>query len=129
MNRAMRFRIEPNKAQRELLEKTFGSCRFLYNRMLSDKMLSDLTGEKIKITPAVYKKEFPWLREVDSLALCNVQLDLERAFRDYRKVPGRGRPRYKSKHHSRRSYTTNVVNGNIRIKGKRIGSPSWGWSG
>ena len=126
LNRAMRFRIEPNKAQRELLEKTFGSCRFLYNRMLSDKMLSDLTGEKIKITPAIYKKEFPWLREVDSLALCNVQLDLERAFRDYRKVPGRGRPRYKSKHHNRRSYTTNVVNGNIRIEGKKIRLPRVG---
>jgi putative transposase len=126
MNRAMRFRIEPNKAQRELLEKTFGSCRFLYNRMLSDKMLSELTGERIKTTPAVYKKEFPWLREVDSLALCNVQLDLERAFRDYRKVPGRGRPRYKSKHHSRRSYTTNVVNGNIRIEGKKIRLPKVG---
>ena len=126
MNRAMRFRIEPNKAQREFLEKTFGSCRFLYNRMLSDKMLSELTGERIKTTPAMYKKEFPWLREVDSLALCNVQLDLERAFRDYRKVPRRGRPRYKTKHHSRRSYTTNVVNGNIRIEGKKIRLPKVG---
>ena len=52
-------------------EKAFGSCRFLYNRMLTDRVTSELTGEYIKITPAVYKKEFPWLREVDSLALCN----------------------------------------------------------
>ena len=126
MNRAMRFRIEPNKEQRELLEKTFGCCRFLYNRMLSDRMLSELTGERIKTTPAVYKEEFPWLREVDSLALCNVQLDLERALRDCSKVPGRGRPRYKTKHHSRRSYTTNVVNGNIRIEGKKIRLPKVG---
>ena len=102
MNRAMRLRIEPNKEQRELFEKTFGCCRFLYNRMLSDRNLSDMTGERMEIRPAAYKKEYPWLREVDSLALCNVQLDLERAFRDYRKVPGRGRPGYKSKHHSRR---------------------------
>ena len=73
----------------------------------------------MEIRPAAYKKDYPWLREVDSLALCNVQQDLKRAFRDYRKVPGRGRPRYKSKHHSRRSYTTNVVKRNIRIEEKR----------
>ena len=122
----MRFRIEPNKEQRELFEKTFGCCRFLYNRMLSDRNLSDMTGERLQIRPAAYKNEYPWLREVDSLALCNVQLDLERAFRDYRKMPDRGHPRYKSKHHSRRSYTTNVVNWNIRIEGKKIRLPKAG---
>ncbi len=126
MNRAMRFRIEPNKEQRILFEKTFGCCRFLYNRMLSDRLLSDLTGARLEIRPAAYKKEYPWLREVDSLALCNVQLDLERAFRDYHKKEDRGRPRYKSKHHSRRSYTTNFVNGNIRIEGKKIRLPKVG---
>ena len=126
MNRAMRFRIEPNKEQRELFEKTFGSCRFLYNRMLSDRILSEMTDERMEIRPAAYKKEYPWLREVDSLALCNVQLDLERAFRDYRKMPDREHPRYKSRHHSRRSYTTNVVNGNIRIEGKKIRLPKAG---
>ena len=126
MNRAMRFRIEPNKEQRELLERTFGCCRFLYNRMLSDRVLGEMTGERIKTNPAVYKKEFSWLKEVDSLALCNAQLDLERAFQDYRRVPGRGRPRYKSKHHSRQSYTTNVVNGNIRIEGKKLRLPKIG---
>ena len=123
MNRAMRFRIEPNKEQKELFAKTFGCCRFLYNRMLSDRLLSDLTGESMEIRPAAYKKKHPWLREVDSRALCNVQLDLERAFRDYRKIKDRGRPRYKSKHHSRMSYTTNVVNRNIRIEGKKIRLP------
>ena len=126
MNRAIKCRIEPNKGQRELFAKTFGSCRFLYNRMLSDRKLSELTGERTEIRPASYKKEYPWLREVDSLALCNVQLDLEKAFRDFRKVKGRGYPRYKSKHHSRQSYTTNVVNGNIRIEGKMIRLPKIG---
>ncbi len=126
MNRAMRFRIEPNKAQQEKFEKTFGSCRFLYNRMLSDRKLSELTGEWREIRPAIYKKEYPWLKEVDSLALCNTQLDLERAFREYRKVKGRRYPKYKSKHHSRRSYTTNAVNGNIRIERKKIRLPKIG---
>ena len=126
MNRSMRFRIEPNKEQRELFEKTFGCCRFLYNRMLSERMLSEIIGEHVETRPAEYKKEYPWLREVDSLALCNVQLDFEKAFRDQRKVKDRGYPRYKSKHHSRKSYTTNVVNRNIRIEGSRIRLPKIG---
>lgn len=126
MNRAVKCRIEPNKEQKILMEKTFGSCRFLYNRMLTDRVTSELTGEYIKITPAVYKKEFPWLREVDSLALCNTQLDLDEAFRKHRAEKGIGHPRYKAKHHSRRSYTTNLVNNNIRLEGKKIRLPKVG---
>ena len=126
MNRAMRFRIEPNNEQKELFEKTFGCCRFLYNKMLTDRNLADMTGERTKTTPAVYKKDYPWLKEVDSLALCNAQLDLETAFRNHRMRKDNGYPRYKSKHHSRQSYTTNVVNGNIRIEGKKIRLPKIG---
>ena len=63
----------------------------------------------LKNTPAGYKKEYPWLKEVDSLALANVQLNLEGAFRKFFREPGVGFPHYKSKKHSRKSYTTNVV--------------------
>ena len=126
MNRAVKCRIEPDRAQREIFEKTFGCCRFLYNRMLTDRMTADMIGEDAKITPAVYKKEYPWLKEVDSLALCNTQLDLKDAFRKSRREKNTGAPRYKSKHHSRQSYTTNVVNGNIRIEGKKIRLPKAG---
>lgn len=126
MNRAVKCRIEPNRAQRELFEKTFGCCRFLYNRMLSDRMTADMMGEHIKNTPAMYKKDHPWLKEVDSLALCNTQLDLEEAFRKSRREKKTGAPRYKSKHHSRQSYTTNVVNDNIRIEGRKIRLPKAG---
>ena len=127
MNRGMRFRIEPNKEQMILFEKTFGCCRFVYNRMLADRGLSELTGERTKTTPASYKKEYPWLREVDSLALCNAQLELEAGFRNYRMRKDSGHPRYKSKHRSRQSYTTNVVNGNIRIEGNKIRLPRAGF--
>ena len=126
MNRAVKCRIEPNKDQRVMLAKTFGCCRFLYNRMLSDHMLADLMGEHVKLTPAVYKKDYPWLKEVDSLALCNAQLDLEEAFRKHGEEKDTGHPRFKSKHRSRRSYTTNVVNNNIRIEGKKIRLPKVG---
>ena len=126
MNRAVKCRVEPNREQREQLAKTFGCCRFLYNRMLSDRMTGDVLDEPVRPRPAMYKGEFPWLKEVDSLALCNVQLDLEEAFRNYYARPAMGYPRYKSKHHSRQSYTTNMVNGNIRIEGKKIRLPKIG---
>ena len=37
MNTVYRFRIYPNKTQRELFAKTFGCVRFVYNRMLAEK--------------------------------------------------------------------------------------------
>ena len=77
----------------------------------------------LKNTPAGYKKEHPWLKEVDSLALANVQLNLERAFRKFFQASGTGFPRYKSKKHSRKSYTTNMVNGNIRLNDRFLKLP------
>ena len=72
MNVVYRFRIYPNKIQQELFAKTFGCVRFVYNRMLSEKKeCYEKTGKNLKVTPAKYKAEFPWLKEVDSLALCN----------------------------------------------------------
>ena len=72
MNVVYRFRIYPNKIQKELFAKTFGCVRFVYNRMLSEKKeCYEKTGKNLKVTPAKYKAEFPWLKEVDSLALCN----------------------------------------------------------
>ena len=114
INRAVKIRIYPNKEQITQIEKTIGCSRFLYNRMLADKIRYYQEEKKmLKNTPAGYKKEYPWLKEVDSLALANVQLNLEGAFRKFFREPGVGFPHYKSKKHSRKSYTTNMVNGNI----------------
>lgn len=124
MNKAYRFRIYPNREQEEILKKTFGSCRFLYNIMLEDKIRAYQESKKmLKNTPAQYKKKCPWLKEVDSLALANVQLHLEAAYRSFFRDPKIGFPKFKSKHRSRKSYTTNVVNGNIRIENGRIKLP------
>lgn len=71
-NRAYKFRIYPNVEQQELFAKTFGCVRFIYNRMLADKIKHyENTGLKLSNTPAQYKDEFTWLKEVDSLALAN----------------------------------------------------------
>ena len=114
--RAYRFRLYPNKSQAELINKTFGCCRFLYNRMLADKI--DTYKKECRMlhnTPAQYKGTYPWLKEVDSLALANVQLHLQAAYKNFFSRPDIGFPKFRSKHHSRACYTTNVVNGNIRI--------------
>ena len=127
MNRAYQFRIYPNKEQEVLLSKTFGCCRFLYNAMLSDKIKEyKTTGKMLKNTPAMYKKEYPFLREVDSLALANVQLHLERAYKNFFRNPSAGFPRYKSKHKNQNSYTTNVVNGNIVLGDGKLKLPKLG---
>ena len=116
MNRAVKIRIYPNKEQKVQIEKTIGCSRFIYNQMLADK-ISYYQKEKkmLRNTPAGYKKEDPWLKEVDSIALANVQLHLESAFRKFFREPSCGFPRYKSKKHARNSYTTNALNGNILL--------------
>ena len=123
INRAVKIRIYPNAEQRVQIEKTIGCSRFIYNYMLADKMEHYKKEKKmLRNTPASYKKEYPWLKEVDSLALANVQMHLESAFHKFFREPSAGFPRFKSKKSSRKSYTTNVVNGNIFLEGKYFAS-------
>ena len=124
INRAVKIRIYPNAEQRVQIEKTIGCSRFIYNYMLADKMEHYKKEKKmLRNTPASYKKEYPWLKEVDSLALANVQMHLESAFHKFFREPSVGFPRFKSKKSSRKSYTTNVVNGNIFLEGKYLKLP------
>jgi len=123
MNKAIKYRLYPTNEQRVMFAKTFGCCRKVYNLMLSDKIESyKSTGKFASVTPAKYKKDYPFLKEVDSLALANKQLDLEEAFRSFfsksRKKNNRF-PKYKTSKHSRRSYTTNNQKGTVSILGDR----------
>lgn len=117
MNKAYKFRIYPNAEQKVLFAKTFGCVRFLYNRMLADKIkYYEETKQKLNNTPAQYKKEFEWLKEVDSLALANAQMNLQAAYNNFFRSPKVGFPKFKSKKCNRRSYTTNCVTGNIKLE-------------
>lgn len=117
MNKAYKFRIYPNMEQKTQLLKTFGCVRFVYNQMLSDRIFYyDFTGKLLKNTPAKYKNEYAWLKEVDSLALANAQLNLNAAYVNFFSHKKTGFPKFKSKKNNHRSYTTNVVNGNIRLE-------------
>mgnify|MGYP003406183920 FL=1 len=98
MLKAYKYRIYPNLEQQEYLVKTFGCTRFIYNKMLADKIeYYKETGEMLKNTPAQYKKEFEWLKEVDSLALANAQQNLEKAYKNFFRDKSIGFPKFKSK--------------------------------
>lgn len=126
-NKAYRYRIYPNKAQEELLQKTFGCARFIWNHMLADvKAYYESEKKMLDPTPARYKKDYEWLKEVDSLALANVQLQLKKAFQRFFSDEKTGYPNFKSRHHTKKSYTTNLVNGNIVLSDQKIRLPKLG---
>lgn len=129
ITRAFEYRIYPNKEQQTLITKTFGCCRFIYNQMLNDKIKHyKLTKTMLKNTPAQYKTKFEWLKEVDALALANVQLNLQSAFNKFFREPSIGFPKFKSKKRERRSYTTSRNNSdNIKfLDNKHLQLPKLG---
>lgn len=115
-NRAYKFRLYPTKEQEELINKTIGSARFIYNQMLADKIKHySETGSKLNNTPAQYKSQYEWLKEVDSLALANAQMNLQTAYNNFFRDKKIGFPKFKAKRKSKLSYTTNNQNGTIDI--------------
>ena len=138
-NKAIKYRLYPTTEQINMFAKTFGCCRKVYNLMLADKIESyKSTGRFASVTPAKYKKEYPYLKEIDSLALANKQLDLQEAFRNYfskSRKKKNGFPKFKSAKHSRKSYTTNcqypkpsnnLKQPTIRLEKNRINLPKVG---
>ena len=124
---AYKYRLYPNKEQQEYFVKCFGCVRFIYNRMLSDKIeYYKETKQKLNNTPAQYKKEFEWLKEVDSLALANAQMNLQTAYNNFFKRPEVGFPKFKSKKNHNYSYTTNNQGGNIYVSDRYIKLPKIG---
>ena len=113
-----------------MFAKTFGCCRKVYNLMLSDKIRSyQETGSFVSVTPAMYKEDYPYLREVDSLALANVQLNLQRAFKacfDKSRKKRNGFSKFKSAKHSRKAYTTNNQHGTVVVMERAIKLPKIG---
>jgi transposase, IS605 orfB family len=117
----VKYRIYPNQQQVILIHKTIGYSRLIYNLMLHDFYENDL----IK-SPAKYKNEYPFLKEVDSLALANSQMDLKQAFRNYKNNKEHfGKPKFKKKTHSKLSYKTNNQKGTIRIENNKLILPKF----
>ena len=117
MMKGFNYRIYPNEEQREFFAKTFGCARFIYNRMLADKIKHyEETAQSLKNTPAQYKAEFPWLKEVDSLALANAQMNLQSAYSNFFRDKSIGFPKFKSKKDNNHSYKTNNQHNTIHIE-------------
>ena len=116
MLKAYKYRIYPTSEQKLYLNKTFGCVRFIYNKMLADKIeYYKETGKMLKNTPAQYKKKYQWLKEVDSLALANAQMNLDKAYKNFFRDKSVDFPKFKSKKTNRFSYTTNNQNGTISV--------------
>ena len=120
-NKAIVYVIYPNSKQDEQCQKTFGCTRFVYNQMLSVQQDRHKNGEKhlSKMAANTYcnqvlKLEYSFLKEVDKFALTNAIYHLSDGYNRFFKHLG-GFPKYKSKHKSKKSYTTNFTNNNIEI--------------
>ena len=125
MLKAYKFRLYPNKEQQEYFAKCFGSTRFIYNQMLADRIeYYNKTGETLNNTPAQYKKEYPWLKETDSLGLANAQLNLDKAYKKFFRDKSVGFPKFKTKKTNRHSYTTNNQKGTVYIENDYVKMPN-----
>lgn len=111
----IKVRLYPNAEQAELFQKTFGCCRYIWNQMLSDHEEFYYATDKHFIpTPAKYKNEAPFLKEVDNQALIQEHNRLSQAFRNFFRNPAAfGYPRFKRKKDDRDSFSAcNHIMGN-----------------
>ena len=131
MEKAYKYRIYPNKRQKELLAKSFGCCRFVYNHFLNKRIETyqteqkTLTYNQCSSELTKLKSELEWLKEPDKCSLQNALKDVDRAYKNFFKNNA-GFPKYKSKKTHRFSYRTNATNGNIAYLGKHIKLPKLG---
>ena len=114
IRRAYKYRIYPNNEQKEYFAKCFGCVRFFYNKSLSDMNDIYKAAKKYEdITPATYKEDYPFLKEVDSLALANAQMNRNAAFKAFFRGNSKF-PQFKSKRNDQ-SYTTNNQKGTVKL--------------
>lgn len=131
-HKAYRFRLYPNQQQQQMMAKTFGCVRLVYNHYLDKKTRTyEETGKSISYTQCAadlvdFKKEKPFLKEVDSISLQQALRHLDTAFAAFFRDKKIGYPRFKSRKNHRASYSTVCVNYNIRLEGKGLLLPKLG---
>ena len=133
MQKGIKFRAYPNKEQQNLINRTFGCCRFIYNRGLAMRNDAFSAGEKIgynqtsaMLTTLKKTDEFSFLKDVDSIAQQQSLRDLDRGFKNFFAKRAK-QPQFKSKHNNHQSYRTINQGDNIRIVGKYIKLPKLGY--
>jgi putative transposase len=132
-HKALKIRIYPNQDQIILINKTFGSCRKLYNEHLQERNefyidnILPIPKENKKERNQAYKKYkpksekewkviYPYMKEVSSCALQQARMDCDQAFMNFFKSNNGSRkgksgfPKFKSKHNNHQSYREVMVN-------------------
>jgi len=131
IKKTYRFRIYPNPYQKQLIEKTLGCSRQVYNDFLSmciesynvDHNRIINKHELIKLLPE-YKETFPYLKEVDSVALQQTVIHLYDAYINFFRHNAE-QPKFKKKKDDY-GYTTMNINHSIRFIGNDIQIPKLG---
>jgi len=132
IHKAYRFRIYPTKQQTELIQKTMGCSRFVFNHFLAlwndsyKETGKGLTYHSCSAKLPALKNEYEWLKEVDSTALQSSLQNLADSFLRFFKKQNKA-PRFKSKNNHVQSYKTKYTNGNIAVVGNKIKLPKLGW--
>lgn len=136
MEYSYKFRLYPTPVQENLIQRTFGCCRFVFNHFLAERMEQyQKTGKsptrfQQDKSLTVLKRELPWLKEVDSTALQSSLRDLDTAYQNFFRRVKQGQkpsyPHFKSKHDHRRSYKSKCVGTNIRVLNKAVQLPKLG---
>lgn len=132
MEKAYKYRIYPNKKQKELIAKTFGCCRYVYNYFLDLRIKEykengkSLTYNQCSKLLTQLKQELEWLKEVDAVGLQSSLKDLDNAYQKFFKEHS-GFPKFKSKKTNRFSYKTKNNNNAVEFCNKYIKLPKLGW--
>lgn len=135
-NKAYKYRIYPNKGQEELIQKTFGCVRFVYNHFLADRINaykengeSRTFFQQNKMLTEL-KNEYIWLKEPDKnalqLSLKNLNTAYQNFFRNVKNGGASGFPKFKRKKDNQKSYSTTGYNKQTEIKEKAIKLPKLG---
>lgn len=136
MEYSYKFRIYPTRDQENLIQRTFGCCRFVYNRFLAMRIEAyKERGETLNYyvcanALTLLKRDLEWLKEADATALQSSLRDLDTAFQNFFRGVKQGQrigyPQFKSKRNRRRSYKSKRVGENIAVVGNTIKLPKLG---
>lgn len=136
MYKGIKGKIYPNQQQQSLIDMTFGHTRFVWNQMLgminerykNNPLLSSLKKKQLSALLTQLKREYPWLKDVDSVAIQCTVLTLSETFDGFFKKQC-NYPKFKSKKQFAQSYTSTIRGKNIRFNHNQryIKLPKLGW--
>ena len=138
MEYSYKFRLYPNGEQINLIERTFGCCRYVYNYYLAMRQKAYQTsGTTLNyygccndLTALKRQAETSWLRDVDATALQSSVQELDRAFQNFFRRVKRGEkpgyPKFKSKRSHKQSYKSKCVGSAIKIVDNAVQIPKLG---